>query len=86
MSNRATQQKMVDTLQVSVTELTEILASYQRQYEAGHKAWLDVLNIQRELTEQRIQQSQAMSDLLIYSTKLLTLVGAFDSLANTQGD
>ena len=62
-------------------ELSEILDSYQRQYEAGQKAWLEVLNIQRELNEQQQQLAQAKNDWLIYTLKLLAMTGSLDTLA-----
>ena len=83
-TNRRAQQSLIEAYGQSVTELSEILASYQRQYEAGQKAWLDVLNIQRELTEQRLQQLQAENDWLIYSLKLAALTGGLDGLAGGQ--
>lgn len=79
--NRASQQGQISAQRDTVTELTAILASYQRQYEAGQKAWLDVLNMQREMTEQLLAQAQAESDWLIYTLKLTALTGGLDALA-----
>ncbi|MBF0427702.1 MAG: TolC family protein [Magnetococcales bacterium] len=78
--NRQLQQNMIGLLKQSVAELTETLASFQRQYEAGQKAWLDLLNVQRELTEQRQQLVQAENDWLIYTLKLASLIGMLDTL------
>jgi adhesin transport system outer membrane protein len=80
---RMQQYNLIDTQQQSVHELTEILASYQRQYKAGRKAWLEVLNMQRELTEQRLQYVQAKSDWLTYTLKLASLTGLLDTVALT---
>lgn len=79
--SRELQQQLAGSQGQSVTELMEIFASYQRQYEAGLKSWLDVLNIQRELTEQRLQQVQAENDWLIYTLKLAALSGGLDALS-----
>jgi outer membrane protein, adhesin transport system len=79
-TNRQAQESLIEAHGQAVSELTEILASYQRQYEAGQKAWLDVLNIQRELTEQRLQQIQAENDWLVFSLKLVALSGGLDDL------
>jgi adhesin transport system outer membrane protein len=81
LANRDLQQGLLDGQNLSVTELKELLASYQRQYQAGSKAWMDVLNMQRELTEQRLQAAQAESDWLIYTLKLAALTGQLDALA-----
>ena len=80
---RMQQYNLMDTQKQSVHELTEILASYQRQYKAGKKAWLEVLNMQRELTEQRLQYVQAKSDWLTYTLKLASLSGLLDTVALT---
>lgn len=80
-TNRDAQKAIVESQRSSVSELHEILMSYQRQYEAGQKTWLEVLNMQRELTDQQLQLSQANNEWLIYSLKLAALVGALDPLA-----
>jgi adhesin transport system outer membrane protein len=81
LANRDLQQGLLDGQNLSVAELKELLASYQRQYQAGSKAWMDVLNMQRELTEQRLQAAQAESDWLMYTLKLAALTGRLDALA-----
>jgi adhesin transport system outer membrane protein len=78
-SNRDLQQDLINSQALSVGELSEILASYQRQYQSGHKAWQDILNMQRELSEQRLQQVQAENDWLVFTLKLVTLIGGLDS-------
>jgi adhesin transport system outer membrane protein len=80
-TNQRIQQSLADTLMQSVTGLISTLASYHRQYDAGRKSWLEVLNMQRELNEQRLQQVQAMNDGVIYALKLQALTGGLDSLA-----
>ena len=79
-ASRKMQQTLVLSLAESVTELTALLDSYKRQYVAGTKSWLDVLNLQRELNEQRLQQVQADNDWLSYSLRLGALTGGFDEL------
>src|SRR5690606_24462238 len=80
-ANRSMPQPVIGCQHHSVQELTEILPSYPRQYEAGHKAWLDVLNLQRELTQQRLQMVQAENDWLVYSLRLAALTGGLDAVA-----
>jgi adhesin transport system outer membrane protein len=79
-TNRQLQGSLMDAQGRSVEVLKEVLASYHRQYAAGLKAWLDVLNMQRELAEQRLLQAQAENEWLIYSLKLVALTGGFDGL------
>ena len=81
LRNRQLQQEMAEVQKQSVTTFTEILNSYLRQYETGRKAWLEVLNIQREMTSQRLQQAQAENDALLHTLRLKTLIGSFDELA-----
>ena len=68
----------------SLSDLESLVASYQRQYESGTKSWLDLLNVQRELFEQRRQLVQAQTDWQIYSLQLLARIGGLDSLAGIQ--
>jgi adhesin transport system outer membrane protein len=68
----------VDSIGRSIDSLQQTLESYRRQYEAGYKAWLDVLNFQRELTEQRLAQAQARIELTVQSLRLRALVGDLD--------
>jgi adhesin transport system outer membrane protein len=84
--NRASQQSQINIQRDTVGELTAILASYQRQYEAGQKAWLDVLNMQREMTDQLLTQVQAENDYLIYTLKLMALTGGLDAQAGETKD
>lgn len=78
---RQTQHQMIASQQQSVDELLSLLASYQRQYEAGYKSWLEVLNMQRELTEQRLLYVQAETDWLTHALRLAALLGSLDSLS-----
>ncbi len=79
--SRQIQNELIEVLQRSVEENHNILDSYLRQYRSGRKSWMEVLNIQRELTDQRLQYAQAKSDWLIYTLRLKTLLGDFDELA-----
>ena len=77
---RETQRQLIASQRQSVGELLSLLGSYQRQYEAGYKSWLEVLNMQRELTDQRLQQVQAETDWLQYSLRIAAQLGLLDSL------
>ena len=79
-ANRQLQQNLVASQNQGVAELIEIMASYRRQYEAGYKTWIEVLNIQRELAEQQLLLAQAENDWLVYTLKLAVLTGELDAL------
>ena len=82
--NRRLQTELIALQNHSVQDLESLLASYRRQYESGTKSWLDLLNVQRELFEQRRQLLQAQTDRQIYSVKLQARIGGLDALAGIQ--
>jgi adhesin transport system outer membrane protein len=86
ISNRQLQAQLIDDQALSVKALADILASYQRQYEAGQKAWMDVLNMQREYSDQLQQHAQAHNEWLTYSLKLAAMTGTLDRLASGMKD
>lgn len=63
-------------LLVMSTEAT--LASFLRQYDAGRKSWVDVLNAQREFSEARLSLEQAQSSLEETSLRLAARLGQLD--------
>jgi len=83
-AQREQQQRLQDNVSQSIADLEATLASYRRQYDAGFKAWLDVLNFQREVHEQRMAWVQAKTDWTIYSLKLAALMGALDEFSVVQ--
>jgi adhesin transport system outer membrane protein len=85
-ASRRMQQTLVLALADSVHEVSALLDSYKRQYVAGTKSWLDVLNLQRELSDQRLQQVQAENDWLTASLRLGALIGSFDELLGISKD
>jgi len=72
---------LIDSISASESALLDTLASYQRQYESGRKTWQDVLNMQRELTEQRLKLAQAKSERQIATLHLASLIGRLDQIA-----
>jgi adhesin transport system outer membrane protein len=82
--NRRLQSQLIELQTQSVNDLESLLASYQRQYESGTKSWLDILNIQREMFEQRRQLVQAKNDWRVFSLQLLARTGGLDSLAGME--
>jgi outer membrane protein, adhesin transport system len=83
--NRRLQVELIHVQSQSVSDLESLLASYQRQYESGSKSWLDVLNIERELFEQKGVLVQSQTDLQIYSLRILARIGGLDTLAGIEG-
>jgi len=82
--NRLLQTQLIRLQTAALSDLESLLASYQRQYESGTKSWLDLLNVQRELFEQKRQLVQAQTDWQIYSLRLLARIGDLDRLAGLQ--
>lgn len=80
LRNRQLQDDLVALQQAALQELQAVLDSYKRQYVAGTKSWLDVLNIQRELSEQQLVLVQARNDWEILSLQLAALTGQLDAL------
>lgn len=83
-ANREQQYSLIRSQQTNVSQLMKIMDSYQRQYEAGHKSWLEVLNMQRELSQQRQQYVQARNEWLIFTLRLAALTGRLDKLASVE--
>ncbi|WJG09308.1 TolC family protein [Aliiglaciecola sp. LCG003] len=81
MLNRKVQEDSIVSQREVVESLSATMASFVRQYQSGHKTWVEVLNTQRELTQQRIQLTQIENDWLILSLRVATLIGKLDQLA-----
>ncbi|AAR33612.1 TolC family protein [Geobacter sulfurreducens] len=71
--------QVVRSYELLVTSTEETLASFLRQYDAGRKSWVDVLNAQREFSEARISLEQARSSLEEASLRLAARLGQLDS-------
>jgi len=83
--SRRLQAELIELHQQARDDLQALLASYQSQYESGTKSWLDLLNIQRELFDQRRQLLQARNDWIIQSLQLSARAGGLDALAEVNG-
>ena len=51
-----------------------------RQFDAGRRSWLDVLNAERELFEARLAQAQIEAGLLDTALRIHAGSGALDAL------
>ena len=83
--SRSLQSELIELHKQSRDDLQALLASYQSQYESGTKSWLDLLNIQRELFDQRRQLLQARNDWVVQSLQLRARTGGLDALVELGG-
>jgi adhesin transport system outer membrane protein len=86
LTQRRTQQQLIEAQQEALIAVEETLASYLRQFDAGRKSWLDVLNTQRELADIRQQLEAARSNWQEQSLRLGALLGRLDGLAGLDPD
>lgn len=63
-----------------VQSTRQTLDSFLRQYEAGRKTWLDVLNTLRDLASARLELEQNRATLLATQLRLAVQCGSFDQL------
>ncbi len=66
-------QERVDSGLVAVDAADALLESYQRQFVAGRRSWLDVLNAAREKVTARVSQSDARVSAANSATRILAL-------------
>ena len=57
----------------------DVAASYARQYTAGRKSWLDVLNAVRESTQSELAVVDAQAQSMLAAWKLRALMGALST-------
>lgn len=83
--NRRLQSQLLTLQTQALDDLESLLGSYRRQYESGTKSWLDLMNMQRELVEQRRQLARVRNEWVIYSLQLQARIGGLDSIAGVDG-
>lgn len=76
----ASLQSVMESNELLVTATEETLASFMRQYDAGRKTWVDVLNAQRELADARLALEQTRSSLQENTLRLAAQLGKLDSI------
>lgn len=64
-----------------VQSTRQTLDSFLRQYDAGRKTWIDVLNTLRDLASARLELEQSRSSLLATKLRLASQLGQLDRLA-----
>jgi adhesin transport system outer membrane protein len=81
LSDRQTQGRLLVANEAAVQAVEETLASFMRQYDAGRKSWIDVLNTQREVSDAR-QQLQSLRTAWQENTlRVEALLGLLDAVA-----
>ncbi len=73
--------ELISSQKLAVEAVYKTLQSYFRLYKSGHKSWIDVLNIQRELTSERQRLVQLKATEEQVRMRLLSLTGGLDRLA-----
>lgn len=61
----------------------DVSASYDRQFLAGRKSWLDVMNAARELAQTEIQLAELQATELLLSWRLVAYTRGIDALTET---
>ena len=68
------------SLRISLKNSEDVLLSYERQFLAGRKSWLDVMNSVRELSQAEIQVADASSTIFVLRWRLWVNVSGLDAL------
>ena len=69
--------RQVAALEPQVAALDATMASFVRQFEAGRKSWLEILNTQREVVDSRISLSRARTSRDQSALRLMVNTGTF---------
>ncbi|MEN9018262.1 MAG: TolC family protein [Hellea sp.] len=70
---------MLEQQSKAVNLVENTFKSYFRQYRTGRKSWIDVLNVQRELTDQRIQKLELERTLINVSISIASRLNIIQS-------
>lgn len=81
ISDRKMYGRVMESNNLLVVATQETLDSFMRQYDAGRKSWVDVLNAQKELADARQALEQTKSSRMEYSLRLGVVTGRLDKYA-----
>jgi len=84
ISDRNMYLRVMEGNNLLVAATQETLDSFMRQYDAGRKSWVDVLNAQKELADARQAMEQTKSSLMEFSLRLGVSIGHLDRYAELQ--
>jgi outer membrane protein, adhesin transport system len=76
-AEHSSSRRQVAELEPQVAALDESMTSFRRQFEAGRKSWLELLNTQREVVDSRIALSRARTSRDQSALRLMINTGAF---------
>lgn len=79
--NRDTLETLMVAQREAIAAVDETRESFIRQFDSGRKSWVEVLNIQRELTQSRFELSRMYNDWLVLSMRLAAISGQLDAVA-----
>lgn len=79
--NLAMQLRLQTAQAAAVSAVRETLASFIRQYETDRKSWIEVLNTQRELSQEQLELVSIESSVLEARLQLASMAGLLDSTA-----
>jgi adhesin transport system outer membrane protein len=81
----AAAESRIAALEAALAASLEVSLSYDRQFLAGRKAWLDVMNAAREVAQTETQLADARSGYLVYTWRLALLTAGLDTLLAERG-
>lgn len=84
LADRTMLQRVLKSNELLVKSLEDTQESFMRQYDAGRKSWVDVLNNQRELSDARQELEQTKSSLLETGLRLSAMLGELDKEAGVK--
>ena len=84
ISDRNMYLRVMEGNNLLVAATQETLDSFMRQYDAGRKSWVDVLNAQKELADARQAMEQTKGSLMEFSLRLGVIIGKLDRYAELQ--
>lgn len=79
-------QGRIKTLNAAMSSARLVQESYQRQFIAGHKSWLELMNATREIEQSAYDLSSTRSALIVSYYQLQLLTGELDSVLNSNPD
>ena len=73
--------RVMESSELLVNATEDTMESFMRQYDAGRKTWVDVLNTQRELSDAWQGLDQNRTSLLETRLRLMAMLGELDDVA-----
>jgi adhesin transport system outer membrane protein len=76
--------RRLQAVQAALNANADVSASYDRQFLAGRKTWIDVMNAARELTQTEMQLADLQASLVAVSWRLAIYTRGIASLIDAQ--